>query len=320
MKRAQSIETLLNRHVFITEGGMETTLVFREGIELPSFAAFTLLGSAAGLNALIRYYRGYLDLASRYDVGFIIDSVTWRANPDWGKKLGYSTSALGAANTQAIELIADMREQYARLVDPILLNGCVGPRGDGYAVDTKMSAPQAEDYHAFQVRQLARSGADLISGITINYVEEAIGIVRAAVAVDTPVVISFTTETDGRLPSGQGLGEAIEEVDAETGNAPAYFMINCAHSSHYAHTLDTDSGWTSRVRGLRSNASRMSHEELDNAEELDDGDPCEFGHDHASLHERFRQLRVFGGCCGTDLRHVESLCDRLLKRHEQAIA
>src|SRR4029079_8642649 len=177
----------------------------------------------------------------------------------------------------------------------------------GYSPDRIMSAAEAQEYHAAQVAVFAASEADLVSAFTINYVNEAIGVARAAKAASMPVVISFTVETDGKLPTGQTLKDAIIETDAATGNAPAYYMLNCAHPTHFADVL-SGAPWVRRLRGLRANASTRSHAALDAAPDLDAGDPVALGEQYHALRTRFPQLTILGGCCGTDHRHVEQIC------------
>jgi homocysteine S-methyltransferase len=287
---------LTDDRLYITDGGLETTLIFHEGLDLPHFAAFHLLQDEKGTAALRRYYEAYVAIAREHGAGIVLDSATWRASTDWGERLGYSRDELADANRRAVELTASMREPGV----PAVLNGVVGPRGDGYVVGETMSAEEAEAYHAEQIAALADGGAEMISAITMTYADEAVGIARAA---GPPSVISFTVETDGRLPSGQPLREAIEQVDAETGSAPAYYMINCAHPTHFEGVLE-DGPWLARIGGLRANASRMSHAELDEAEELDEGDPGELAAQYRGLRDRLPRLCVLGGCCGTDDRHV----------------
>jgi len=233
--------------------------------------------------------------------------VTWRANPDWGRRLGYSADDLDAANRAAVALAEEIRAVREDEETPIVINGVVGPRGDGYDPAELMSAEEAEAYHAAQIATFADTAADMVGAITMTHADEAIGIARAASAADIPVAISFTLETDGRLPSGQTLPQAIDQVDAETDGAPVYFMINCAHPTHFAHVLDDDGAWRDRIGGLRANASRKSHAELDAADELDEGDPVDLGAQHRALRDRLPSLKVLGGCCGTDHRHVEQI-------------
>jgi S-methylmethionine-dependent homocysteine/selenocysteine methylase len=260
-----------------------------------------------GVAQVRRYYERFIAMARERGLGFVLESPTWRANPDWAAKLGYGSQALAQINRRTIAVMAQMRDQYETAQTPIVISGNIGPRGDGYSPDRIMSANEAQDYHAGQVGVFAASEADLISAFTINYANEAIGVARAAKVAGMPVVISFTVETDGRLPTGQTLKDAIVETDAATGNAPVYYMINCAHPTHFEGVLG-DEPWVQRLRGLRANASTRSHAELDAAPDLDAGDPIVLGQQYRALRSRFPQLTILGGCCGTDHRHVEQIC------------
>jgi homocysteine S-methyltransferase len=293
--------------LFLTDGGLETTLIFHQGIELPCFASFDLMRTAAGRKTLRDYYERYLAIAKAARLGFILEAPTWRANRDWAEKLGYSRDALAAINRECIELMHELRDGHEDEATPIVISGNLGPRGDGYDPGQVMTPEDAEAYHAEQIGWLAEAGVDMISAFTITNVPEALGIARAAQKAGLPVVISFTLETDGRLPTGESLRAAIEAVDAATQNAPAYYMINCAHPSHFEAMLDEGGAWLKRLRGLRANASRRSHAELDAAPDLDDGDPAELGGEYRALRHRHDQIVVLGGCCGTDHRHVEAI-------------
>jgi homocysteine S-methyltransferase len=285
---------------------METTLIFRDGLELPEFASFVLLDDDAGVAALRGYYESYAELASELDAGIVLDTPTWRASSDWGERLGYDEARLADVNRRGVALLRELRD--GRGDDPqILISGCLGPRGDGYVVGETMDADKAERYHSPQAAVLADASVDLLTALTLTYAEEAVGIVRAAGRQDVPVVISFTVETDGRLPSGQALGDAIEQVDNETGEAVAYFMVNCAHPTHFVDVLDPGSAWVERIVGLRANASTKSHAELDAADELDDGDPDDLAVRYRALRGVLPRLAVVGGCCGTDERHIAAV-------------
>ena len=297
----------LTGEIFLTDGGIETTLIFHDGHELPYFAAFDLLKTEEGRDSLRRYYRNYTDIACERGLGFVLESATWRASPDWAEKLGYSRADLDQANRQAIALLEEIREEAGSDCGKIVISGCVGPRGDGYNPEELMTGAEAEAYHREQIGTFAETAADMVTAITMTHSGEAIGIARAAQAAGLPVVISFTTETDGRLPTGQPLKEAIEEVDAATGNGPAYYMINCAHPTHFEDALAAGEAWLTRIRGIRANASRMSHAELDEAVVLDAGDPHELGGQYRSLRDFMGHLNVLGGCCGTDHRHVAAI-------------
>lgn len=292
---------------FLTDGGIETTLIFLEGIELPDFAAFDLLKRTDGEATLSKYFRTYAALAQRFGTGLILESATWRASADWGRKLGYSAKEMADANRRAIELLEEIRDEFKDDVKKVVISGCVGPRGDGYNPGKTMSAKDAEAYHAKQIETFEDTAADMVTAITMNYVEEAIGVARAAERAAMPAAISFTVETDGNLPTGQTLRAAIEQVDGATSGYPCYFMINCAHPTHFEHVLAKGEPWVQRIRGVRANASRKSHAELNESPELDIGNPVELGKEHAQLKRRLAQLNVMGGCCGTDHRHIEQI-------------
>jgi len=293
---------------YITDGGLETTLIFHKGVDLPNFASFPLLETDAGRDLLREYFREYTRVAEAAGRSFIFESPTWRANPRWGALMGYSADALDAINRGAIEFMQSLRTDRGESGRGDLVSGCVGPRDDGYAVADVMTVQQSRDYHGAQVASFAAAGADLVTAMTLNYVAEATGVVLAARAHGLPSVISFTTETDGRLPDGTSLAAAIEAVDEATAGEPAYYMINCAHPDHFRDVLGGGERWVRRIGGLRTNASRMSHQELDDAEILDDGDPEELGQLCSDLQAALPHIRVLGGCCGTDHRHVEQMC------------
>jgi homocysteine S-methyltransferase len=296
----------------MTDGGLETTLIFHDGFELPQFAAVDLLRSEAGTDALRSYYARYAELASDLGIGFVLESPTWRASPAWAARLGYSTAELHQLNRTAIALMEEIRDQYEDSKAPFVLSGCIGPQGDGYAPDELLSADAAQSYHQTQIATFAETSADMVTAVTMTYAAEAVGIVRAASSAGLPAAISFTVETDGRLPSGQPLGEAIDEVDEETQQGAAYFMVNCAHPTHFEHVIEPGAPWLARVRGVRANASPKSHAELDEATTLDDGDPEDLARRHGQLRAGLPNLNVVGGCCGTDHRHVEAIWRTLL--------
>jgi homocysteine S-methyltransferase len=298
----------LGQRLFLTDGGLETTLIFHQRMDLPYFASFDLLRTAAGRKTLRDYFLPYIESAQQARLGFVLEAPTWRANPDWAAKLGYSREALAVVNREAIELLAELRFTYETQQMPMVISGNIGPRGDGYVAGAEMSVDEASAYHGEQIAVFADTAADMVSAFTMTNVNEALGIVVAAKRHDLPVVISFTLETDGRLPSGVSLKEAIEIVDAATGNGPAYYMINCAHPTHFEGTLHTGEAWTSRIRGVRANASKRSHAELDAAPDLDAGDPVELGRQYRELLRAFPQITVVGGCCGTDHTHVAHIC------------
>jgi S-methylmethionine-dependent homocysteine/selenocysteine methylase len=294
----------LERGIFLTDAGLETDLIFNHGIELAEFASFPLVETADGRQVLNAYYQAFVDVARRDDTGVVLETPTWRANPDWGSRLGYSAEQLDRINVASVDLLRALATGNPDV--PVVVSGNLGPRGDGYAVDQTMTPDEAAAYHQPQIASFAAAGVDLVTALTMTHVEEAEGIVAAAIAHDVPVVISFTVETDGVLPSGTGLADAISRVDDATEEGPAYYMINCAHPDHFNQVLSDRGPWH-RVRGIRANASRASHDELDNATELDRGDETELAEAYVALRAQLPELAVVGGCCGTDIRHVDAI-------------
>lgn len=303
------------RSTFLTDAGLETDILFNRGIDLPHFASITLLQSAEGRAALTDYYRGFLDLAARTGTGFILETATWRASSDWAEPLGMTSEELAALNRDAVALTLALKDEFRSRIYHIVVSGCIGPRGDGYDPGRIMSAGEARDYHRPQMAQLHGAGCEMVCALTMTNVPEAIGMVEAAAALDTPIAVSFTVETDGRLPTGDSLTDAIKAVDDATGASAAYFMINCAHPTHFGSALATmPTDVSARISGVRANASRCSHAELDAMTELDRGDPIELATHYRGLIAGFRQLTVLGGCCGTDLAHIDAIADICLAR------
>lgn len=298
---------------WLTDGGLETWLFFQRGFSAPEFAAITLARDEAARGALNEYFDAFLSHAQAGRTGFVLDTITWRGCPIWAEKLGMSEDNLLELSREAVRFASSIRDRWQDRVGPIVLNGVVGPVGDGYSPDSTPSSDESQALHAPQINALAQSGVDMISAITMTNIAEATGVARAAKAAGLPVVISFTVETDGRLPTGDSLGEAIGKVDELTGGYPAYYMVNCAHPDHFRNAISGGEAWIERIGGVRANASRMSHEELDNAEELDDGNPQEFGQLHGEIARLLPNLRVVGGCCGTDDRHVGCVGHELLE-------
>ncbi|TXS90819.1 homocysteine S-methyltransferase [Parahaliea maris] len=294
----------------LTDGGLETTLVFLEGIDLPQFSAIYMLVHPQHRQYLEDYYRSYIELGQHYGVGVVLESATWRSSHGWAEALGYSPEQLDALNRDAIRLLTGLREACETPQSPLVVSGCIGPRGDGYVAEHKMSVAEAEAYHRQQIELFADEGVDCVTAMTMNYIEEAAGIARAAAAAGVPAVISFTVETDGRLITGESLEQAISAVDAACDSPPAYYMINCAHPTHFDDALASKEPWVQRIRGLRANASKCSHAELDCAEKLDIGNPQELAREYRVLTGRLPQVSVVGGCCGTDMRHIRAIAEQ----------
>lgn len=298
-----SLDDALPGAGYVSDGGLETDLIFHHGVDLPEFASFPLLEDAAGRDLLRRYYDGYADVARRAGAGLTLESPTWRANPDWGARVGYDADGLQRANAGAIRFLRALRDSYGDVED-VRIIGAIGPRGDGYVAGERADPDEAADYHSAQVDAFARAGADLVAAYTLTGPEEGMGVVRAARASGVPVLVGFTVETDGRLPDGTPLREAVERVDAA--DAPDGFVVNCAHPTHIAPGLEPGD-WLARIVQVNPNASTQTHEELDAAEELDTGDLGLLRSSYDALRPSLPGLRVVGGCCGTDASHVAAL-------------
>jgi len=300
----------LSGEVFLTDSGLETDLIFNEGFDLPDFAAFILVDDARGAAALQAYFRRHVRIAVEHGCGVILETPTWRASRDWGARLGYPPAELRRVNQAAVDLLSQVRSEFQGAA-LIVVSGCVGPRADAYQPDERMGAGEAERYHAEQIGALAAAGVDLVHAMTVAYPAEAIGIARAAAGADVPATISFTTETDGRLPDGTPVAEAVAGVDAATGGSPVYYGINCAHPSHFAAALPGGSVGA-RIQSVRANASRKSHAELEESPSLDTGNPVELAADYLRLRALHPPISIVGGCCGTDARHVQAIADAVV--------
>lgn len=309
----------LSNGVFLTDGGLETDLIFHQGVDLPYGAAYVLLEQEAGVARLARYFDDYLAIAREFGTGFILESATWRANPDWAERIGTPLEALPDLNRRGIGMLAAIRDRYARDVAPIVISGCIGSRFDAYRPEDVMSEVEAERYHSSQIAAFRDTEADMVTALTLTSVPEAVGIARAARQAGLPAAVSFTVETDGRLPTGPTLREAVQQVDEATDGAPAYYMVNCAYPSHFEPALASGESWTKRIRGLRANSSPKSHAELDASPELDEGNPAELGTRYRKLLERFPHISVLGGCCGTDARHVRRIAEACVGRQGEPI-
>ena len=312
MPRYRSQLPQLRGETFLTDGGIETHMIFNEGQDLPHFCVFLLNDSEAGRALMRDYYRAYIPIARKAGTGFVFDTNTWRANPDWGALVGYDQPRLDAVNRRSVEFCRRMAEEFAAAGVDTIISGAIGPRRDAWKYDAEMTIREAIGYHAPQIGAFAGSEADYVSAYTLTNTPEAIGIARLAEEAGVPAVLSFTLETDGNLPGGKPLAQAIDEVDQATGGTPAYYMINCVHPIHFTDLVAKGEPWLGRIGGLRTNASMKSHAELDESEVLDTGDPADLARRYGRLLELMPSIRVIGGCCGTDHRHIEAVCNHCL--------
>lgn len=296
--------------LFLTDGGTETWLIHKCGHELPNFSSFPLLSDRDATEDIRSYYRAFANIAVEHGTAFIFDSLTYRTSRDWGDLLGYSAAALVEANLQAFELYREVADEVGLAPRDVVISGCIGPKGDAYERNDELTADGAQEYHQVQIETFASGRADLVTALSLSSSQEAIGIVRAAEAAGLPSAISFMIEKDHRLGGGESLREAIESVDAATGSAAAYYMINCAHPIDFGPALE-DEDWVTRVHGFRANASKAEHTFLSLTNDLDEGDPDDLAEHYVRLKSRFPHLNVFGGCCGTDFSHVRKISSAL---------
>ncbi len=288
---------------YVSDGGLETDLIFNRGVDLPEFASFPLVESERGRALLRDYYDGYAAVARRAGAGLTLEAPTWRANADWGARLGYDHAALDKVNRAAVEFLDGVRDSYADLVD-VRIIGAIGPRGDGYVTGEAVDPEEAADYHRLQMEAFAAAGVDVAAAYTITSAHEGLGIARAARRAGVPVMVGFTVETDGRVPDGTTLQDAVAMVEAE--ERPAGYVVNCAHPTHIAPALEPGE-WLGRIVQVNPNASTLTHAELDEAEQLDTGDLALLTTSYDALRARLPGLSVIGGCCGTDASHIAAL-------------
>jgi S-methylmethionine-dependent homocysteine/selenocysteine methylase len=293
-----------------TAGGFETWMQFVDGFKLRHFCGFELLNDARGLSCLKDYHRKVVEAAVANGFGVINEGLHYRASRDWGDLIGFSREALVEINHRGIEFYRDFAREYESPDTPMRVGGVVGPRGDAYNVGRMPDAAEAEDYHAEQIRMFRDAGADHVTAMTFSSVEEAIGVARAAKSADMPVVVSFLVARGGRLKGGETLQEAISRVDSASGNAPAYFMINCTHPTEFEPGL-VPGDWIMRLGGFMPNAVAMETVDLCKLGHLEDGDPVELGAQMSTLARRFPHINVWGGCCGTDSRHIGEITRRV---------
>lgn len=303
-----------------TAGGFETWMQYVDGFTLRHFCGFELLNDPRGVACLRDYHRRVIEAAIENGFGMINEGLHYRASRDWGERTGFSREALEEINLRGIEFYRDFAREYASADTPMLVGGAIGPQGDAYETGHIPDATEAEEYHAEQILTFRKAGADLVTAMTFSNVEEAIGLVRAAISAEMPVVVSFFVARGGRLRAGETLEEAIRRVDAATGNGPQYYMINCTHPTEFEAGL-SPGDWSARLGGFMPNAVAMETLDLCKLGHLEDGDPEELGGQMAGLAQRFPHVTVWGGCCGTDGRHIGQITRQVAEvRRARAVA
>lgn len=298
-----------NNNIFMINGGLETTLIYKYNLELPFFSCIDLFKNVNTKKIIYQYYLEYLKVAQKYNSFIIIDTPTWRFNKDWASKLGYNEIELLNRNKEAVVLISKLKNDY----NNIIISGKIGPKYEGYFISEKMSIEESKNYHSTQIKTFSELNIDIITASAMNYVEEAIGISYSAKDKSIPLVISFTLNNDSKLPSGMALEDAINYIDYITNEYPIYYMINCVHPKYFIELLriNKDKKWINRIRGIRPNASSKSHEELEKLNKLDSGNIDELANYCKEIKNICPNINIFGGCCGTNINHVESIYKKI---------
>lgn len=300
---------------YLSEGGMETEVMYKHGFDFPHFAVFELLKNPKAVSALQAMYRQYFDVVAKHQMVALVGGLDYRASPDWGALLGYSADGLSDMNHRCIDFLRDLAKEYIGEIDEILIQGFIGPRGDAYETNTVITEQESEDYHSVQLQTLKEADVDLASALTFNNIPESIGVAKAAARLDLPLCISLSLDGSSRLNSGPSLGDAIKTIDAATDNSVAFYMINCVHPLEYESAL-ADESWMKRIRGVRPNASVMDKISLCKIGHLEDGDPIELGNQIGDLFKRFPHMDILGGCCGTWDNHLDQMAQSV---SEQAL-
>ncbi len=298
--------------LFLTEAGIETTLMYKKGWELNHFCLFELLQHDRFVADVRTYHARIIEVALKHKTGHILDGLHYRASPDWGALLGMPAQQLADLTAKGLDIYTDLSREYATEDTPIPVGCCIGPRGDAYDAKLLMTADQAEEYHSVQIETAKVAGVDFVSALTFNHIEEAVGVTRAAQAAGIPIIVSFSLNQKATLKTGPTLGEAIMAVEMQTDNAPLFYMINCNHPIDFSPALENPGNWIGRLQGIRPNASSLDHGMLCQLGHLEEGDPVELGQQMGDLAHRFPQLNVFGGCCGTDWEHLEQVAKNVL--------
>ena len=291
---------------YLSEGGTETELMYKYGFELPQFAMFPLLDNPDAASKMRGMFRRYLDVVAANGMSALMGGLDYRASPDWGELLGYSPEGLAEANLQSIAFLREIANEYTSDIPEILIQGLIGPRGDAYERNERITENEAEDYHSVQLQTLKNADVDLALALTFNNVPESIGVARAAAKIGVPLGLSLTLDSNSKLHSGTSLAEAITAIDAETNRSPEFYSINCSHPVEFEPAIKSED-WISRVRGVRPNASKMEKIALCEIGHLESGDPVELGELCGDLARRYPHMDIWGGCCGTWDTHIEEI-------------
>jgi S-methylmethionine-dependent homocysteine/selenocysteine methylase len=297
--------------LYLTEGGVETEIMYKWGHKLPHFAMFTLLDKPEAMADMKSMFARALEVAATQKTGLVLSSLDYRASPDWAALLGISADGLRDVHFRTVAFMKEVAAPFVEKIPDLVFSGVIGPRGDAYGKGGGITEEEAEDYHTPQLKNLRDAGADMACALTFNNIPEAVGVARAAKAVGIPLGLYFTLNSKGTLGSGPTLKEAVESVEEITQGAPSYYGLNCSHPLEFMESLE-DGDWLKRVRSIRPNAVRMEKVALCKLGHLEDGDPEELGQQMGDIRQKFPQMDILGGCCGTDERHLGEIAKNAL--------
>ena len=262
--------------------------------------------------ALFKIYRQYLDIGRKYNLPMLISTPTWRASRERIEKAGYAERDVNGDNFRYLD---KMRSDYGSYAGKIIICGLLSCRGNAYDFAGSLNPREAFEFHSWQARKLAEAGVDVLLAATLPALSEAIGLAAALAATGKPYIVSFVVRPEGTLLDGTPLTDAIATIDTDVSPRPAVYMVNCTHATFFKSAIlhDTHSSLQvrDRIAGLLANTAALKPEQLDNSEDLVEEDPQTFGKTLARLHGDLG-MKILGGCCGTDDRHIDELAKRLV--------
>ena len=262
--------------------------------------------------AISGIYRQYLDIGLKYNLPLLLSTPTWRASRERIEKAGYEKTDVNGDNFRFLDGI---RKSYGHFANKIVICGLLSCRGDAYSQSEALTANDAHEFHSWQANRLAETGVDLLLAATLPAFSEATGLATALAATGKPYIISFVFRSEGTLLDSTPLKDAISIIDSDVNPKPLAYMANCTHASIFKtammHAANSSATVRKRVAGLLANTAALNPEELDDSAELVEEDPQIFGKSVASLHAELG-LKILGGCCGTDDRHIDDLAKRLV--------
>ncbi|MCB8822139.1 homocysteine S-methyltransferase family protein [Microvirga rosea] len=300
--------------VFLTDGGIETRLIYEFSLGLRDFASFPELFDSRGRAALRKVYTSYLDVAAQSGRPMLIGSPTWRAHPDGLRHAGFGEpDDLTRVNTEAVSFLRELRREM-KLEKQVYIAGVIGPRGDGYRAEGAPQTEEAQHYHHAQARALADAGVDFLYAPTFASRTELIGVALAMAGTGCTYALAPVINGHGDLPDGSSLSEVISFIDATVQPRPLYYLTGCVHASTFSDAVADDDRlqplMPKRLVGMKANASALPPEKLNDLDHVEGDEPAAFARGILNLHNKY-SLRILGGCCGTDAGHIRALAEGL---------